>query len=245
MSRISLATILIAITVLISGCSMLRTVEAEYDFTVTDIEGNVYKTVFIGDMEWMAENLRVTRYRDGSRITGGLTPGDWYSSTSGAYTQHDDDMGSAEIYGKLYNWYAVADERGLCPGGWHVPTDEDWKQLEIYLGLTSDDVDEYGSRGTVEGGKLKHVGVKYWTYPNEGATNETGFTALPGAYYGGGYFIGLLGGWWTSTERHEIASWNRMLDNYTAGIFRLSNDKWEGFSVRCVRKIPENSNLNY
>ena len=221
------------------GCTIFRPVEPEYTFTVSDIDGNEYRTIYINDMEWMAENLRVTRYSNGSRIPGGLSVNEWYSASAGAYTKHDDDMRSAEIYGNLYNWYAVSDQRGLCPQGWHVPSDDEWKQLEIYLGITIEEVDEYGKRGATEGGKLKHAGMQYWTYPNAGATNETGFTALPGAYYGGGYFIGLLGSWWTSTERHEIASWNRMLDNYNASIFRLSNDKIEGFSVRCVRKIPE------
>lgn len=240
MNRLFLLSSFILIVVFFAGCALFKTVEPEYGFTVTDIDGNVYRTVYINDMEWMAENLRVTRYRNGGRIPGDLSATEWYRTFSGAYSKHVDDMDSYKIYGNLYNWYAVADERGLCPPGWHVPTDNDWKQLEIYLGLTAYEADEYGNRGTTEGGKLKHKAMQHWTSPNEGATDEVGFSALPGSYYGGGYFIGLIGNWWTATERNEIASWNRMLDNYTAGIYRMSNDKREGFSVRCVRKIPEN-----
>ncbi len=226
--------------ILFSGCSLFRLLDPYDEHTVTDIDGNVYQTVLIGKQEWMAENLRVTHYRNGDTIQGNLRGSDWYSINHGAYFKYDGDMDGDKIYGKLYNWYAVADKRGLCPKGWNVPTDADWKQLEIYLGMPPEEADEYGARGTNEGGKLKEKGV-VWNSPNEGATNETGFSALPGGYVGGFYFIGLFGSWWTATEVHEMNAWSRLLDHYTAKVYRLSNDKGEGFSVRCIRSEMTNN----
>lgn len=235
MVRYFFRLLVFTLAIVLPGCAIFRPHVVDDEFTVTDIDGNVYRTVVIGDQEWMAENLRVKRYRNGDRIQGNISGGDWYNTTDGAYSRYDDDMRSDEIYGKLYNWYAVADERGLCPEGWRVPADAEWKQLEIYLGLTPGEADEYGARGTDEGGKLKKSGTQYWNSPNEGATDETGFAALPGGYVGGFYFIGLFGSWWTSTEVHDMNAWSRLLDHYTAKIYRLSNNKKEGFSVRCIR----------
>ncbi len=228
--------ILATLACFFTGCAIFRKVDPEVEHIVTDIDGNVYPVVLIGEQEWLGENLRVTRYRNGDHIPGIISGNEWYQAEHGAYSKYDGaDLGSTAIYGKLYNWYAVTDKRGLCPSGWHVPADSEWKQLEIYLGLTPGEADEYGARGTDEGGKLKKQGTEYWNSPNEGATNETGFSALPGGYVGGFYFIGLFGSWWTATEIHELNAWSRLLDHYTAKIYRLSNDKREGFSVRCVR----------
>jgi len=236
MTRYLFKYLFLAIIILFSGCAAFRPVDPDVVEKVTDIDGNSYETVTIGEQEWFAENLRVTRYRNGDSINGSLPENEWYSAEEGAYFRYDDDKGSDKIYGKLYNWYAVIDQRSLCPEGWTVPADSDWKQLEIYLGLDPEDADEYGARGTDEGGKLKIKGTTYWTSPNDGATNESGFTALPGGYVGGFYFIGLFGSWWTTTEIHELNAWSRLLDHYTAKIYRLSNDKKEGFSVRCIRE---------
>ena len=148
--------------------------------TVTDIDGNTYQTVKIGDQWWMAENLKVTCYRNGDaipNITDGTT---WASLSTGAYCEYNNDINNVATYGRLYNWYAVTDSRNIAPAGWHVPSDAEWKQLEMYLGMSQSEADATGWRGTDEGGKLKEVGTMHWNSPNTGATNESGFTALPG-----------------------------------------------------------------
>lgn len=137
--------------------------------TVTDYDGNVYQTVLIGDQCWMMENLKVTHYRNGDpipHVTDGVT---WGNLTSGAYCNYNNDEGNVATYGRLYNWYAVDDSRNIAPAGWHVPSDAEWQTLVDYLGGDA-----------VAGGKMKEAGTTHWASPNTGATNESGFTALPG-----------------------------------------------------------------
>ena len=148
--------------------------------TVTDIDGNTYKTVKIGNQIWMAENLKVTHYRNGDIIPNVTNNFEWAYLSTGAWCVHDNDGSYANTYGYLYNWYAVNDIRNIAPEGWHVPTDEEWKELEMYLGMSQTEADDTGYRGTNEGGKLKEAGTTHWETPNTGATNETGFSALPG-----------------------------------------------------------------
>ena len=147
--------------------------------SVTDIDGNVYKTIKIGDQLWMAENLKVTRYNNEDSIPHITDPGMWAELNSGAYSIYENDTNNVSIYGLLYNWHAVTDNRKIAPVGWHVPTDDEWKELEMYLGMSQSDADDVGWRGTDEGGKLKETGTAHWISPNTGATNESGFTALP------------------------------------------------------------------
>ncbi|HCN24393.1 MAG TPA: hypothetical protein DIS65_03375, partial [Candidatus Marinimicrobia bacterium] len=143
--------------------------------TVTDIDGNIYEIVQIGDQLWMAENLKVTHYNDGTEIPTGYSDNDWAGLSTGAYAVYGDNESNADTYGYLYNWYAVDDDRGVCPASWHVPTDGEYTALSDYLGGTS-----------VAGGKLKECTEgscpesEYWYSPNTGATNESGFTGLPG-----------------------------------------------------------------
>jgi uncharacterized protein (TIGR02145 family) len=137
--------------------------------TVTDIDGNIYHTVTIGTQVWMVENLKTTKYRNGDPIPN-VTGNAWAALTTGAYCWYNNDAATYKAtYGALYNWYAVADSRNIAPTGWHVPTDAEWTTLTTFLGGES-----------VAGGKLKETGTNHWTSPNTGATNETGFTALPG-----------------------------------------------------------------
>ncbi len=142
-------TIFIAI-ILVIGCSKQD--------TVTDIDGNVYQTIQIGNQVWMAENLKVTHYRDGTSIQyvqNELTEPDvWETLTTGAYCYYDDSQSNQTTYGNLYNWYAVADSRNIAPEGWHVPTDAEWKELEMALGMSQSEADDAGYRGTNEGSKL-------------------------------------------------------------------------------------------
>jgi len=207
--------------------------------TITDIDENIYKTVKIGNQWWMAENLKVTRYRNGDAIPNVTKGSDWLSLSTGAYCNYDNDGANAAIYGGLYNWYAVSDSRNIAPEGWHVPTDDEWKELEMYLGMSQSEADQIGWRGTDEGDKLKETGNTHWYIPNIGATNESGYTGLPGGYrYIGGNFYGLgyYAYFWSSTGGSlSNDAWFRLLNYYYSGVFRNGNDKRYGFSIRCVR----------
>jgi len=183
------------------------------------------KSVKIGNQIWMAENLNVDYYRNGDPIPTGLSNAQWESTTQGACAIYNDDDSNDKIYGKLYNWYAVSDARGLCPVGWHVPSDDEWTLLTLSLG---------GEK--VAGGKMKSS--TGWNAPNTGATNSSGFTGLPGGdrFNGGPYYtIGDLGYWWSSTELGSNFAWYRGLGYLTSSVYRYSYSKQNGFSVRCVK----------
>jgi uncharacterized protein (TIGR02145 family) len=210
--------------------------------TVTDIDGNVYVTIKIGDQRWMMENLKVTHYRNGDPIPNVTDRGEWAGLATGAYCEYGNDIANVDVYGRLYNWYAVDDGRNIAPEGWHVPTDAEWKQLEMYLGMSQAEADAIGWRGTDEGGKLKEAGTTHWASPNTGATNESGFTALPGGYrsgsgffYGYYYDMGLDARFWSSSEYDDLGAWLRYLGCGYSGVYRGSLDKHYGFSIRCVR----------
>ncbi len=207
--------------------------------TVIDIDGNIYNTVKIGEQWWMAENLKVTHYRNGdgiSNVTGGTT---WAGLTTGAYCEYNNDINNVATYGRLYNWYAVNDARNLAPAGWHVASDEEWKQLEMYLGMSQAQADSVEWRGSNEGGKLKETGTTHWSSPNTGATNVSGFSALPtGSRYDDGNYggIGVYAGFWTSTESSSNGAWNRSLYYLYSGVHRFyGHDQRFGFSVRCIK----------
>ena len=194
--------------------------------SVTDIDGNVYNTVTIGTQVWMKENLKVTKYRNGDAI--GTTTSDISSETSPKYQwAYNGDEGNVATYGRLYTWYAATDSRGLCPTGWHLPTDTEWTTLTDYLG-----------GGSVAGGKMKEAGTTHWSSPNTSADNSSGFTALPGGYrYYFGPFgnIGSYGYWWSATEYNTTSAWYRGLYYGTSDAHRDYYYKDNGFSVRCVR----------
>jgi len=135
-----------------------------------DIDGNVYETIQIGDQLWMAENLKTTHYNNGDEIPYPSNE-DFGSFDEGQYGVYDNDPSNADVYGNLYNFAAVDDDRGLCMEGWHVPSDGEWTVLTDYLGGSS-----------VAGGKMKEEGLDHWNSPNTGATNESGFTGLPAGY---------------------------------------------------------------
>ncbi len=204
--------------------------------SVTDIDGNVYETVQIGDQVWMAENLRVTHYRNGEPIPNVTDDSEWRGLSTGAYCVYNN---SVDTYGFLYNWYATGDTINniIAPEGWHVPTDEDWKELEMYLGMSQSKADDTGWRGKDEGSKLKSTSG--W-YDNGNGTNEVGFTALPGGYRGSGNgvfsSVDSVGYWWSATENRSATAWGRMLGYFAPSILRYLNgyDKNAGCSVRCV-----------
>jgi uncharacterized protein (TIGR02145 family) len=206
--------------------------------TVTDIDGNVYQTVKIGTQWWMAENLKVTHYRNGEAIPNVTDSTEWESLATGAWCSYNNEAGNIATYGLLYNWYTVDDNRNIAPDGWHVPTDEEWKMLEIHLGMSQSEADTTDWRGTDEGGKLKEDGTTHWNNPNTGATNESGFLALPGGYCvitGTFANIGDLAYFWPSTENISNRAWHRVLGYNNSVVYRETSYKRHGFSVRCVR----------
>jgi uncharacterized protein (TIGR02145 family) len=195
--------------------------------TVTDIDGNIYLTIKIGDQWWMMENLKVTHYRNGEPIPNVTDPGAWGGLTTGAYCEYDNDIANVDAYGRLYNWYAVDDSRNIAPAGWHVPSDAEWQTLIDYLGGSG-----------VAGGKMKEAGTAHWDPPNSGATNESGLTALPDGYRNitGNYSnMGINAMLWSSSEYNVSMAQYRYLIYNAPGVFSAYTDKAYGFSVRCVR----------
>lgn len=195
------------------------------DSTCTDIDGNVYRTVRIGTQVWMAENLKTTRYKDGTAIPTGLSDAAWQATTTGAYAIYDNNAANNTTYGKLYNWYAVNTGK-LAPAGWHVPTDAEWTTLTDYLGGAS-----------VAGDKMKATTL--WApYTGITNTNSSGFTGLPAGfrdYYGTYTNVGDYGTFWSSTEYDASNAWHRSLYYNYSSAGRYNGGKEAGFSVRCVR----------
>jgi uncharacterized protein (TIGR02145 family) len=231
---------LFAFLILVScNSSQEKSQPASTSDTVTDIDGNVYKTVKIGNLIWMAENLNVTHFRNGDPIPNHTDDGEWDTPT-GSWCAYDNEIENIEIYGRLYNWFAVNDIRELAPEGWHVPTDQEWQELVDYLGGE-----------TVAGGKMKSPGTLedgsgLWRGSNKDATNESGFSALPAGYrYNHGVFDGLGSNayFWSSTESSGGTAWHRYLYNGNSNIYRHDAGwKQAGYSVRCVkdRAVREN-----
>ncbi|MBT4362772.1 MAG: T9SS type A sorting domain-containing protein [Candidatus Marinimicrobia bacterium] len=229
--------------------------DAQPTGNVSDVDGNVYETIVIGDQEWMVENLKVTHYRNGEPIPNLIENGEWTSTNSGAFCYYNNDTGNADTYGVLYNWFALTDPRGFAPEGWHIPTDEEWKALEMHLGMSHSDADMTGLRGSDEGGKLKETGFMHWISPNSGATNQSGFMALPGSNRNpnSGIFdhagsTGYGTSIWTSSPYDNYRAYWRNLTYNSSQIGReysYSNNKRSGFSVRCVKDTEESDKIAY
>jgi uncharacterized protein (TIGR02145 family) len=191
--------------------------------TVTDIDGNIYTTVLIGNQWWMAENLRTATYANGEPIPNVTNNAAWSQLSSGAWCNFNNSLANDTAYGKLYNLYTTVDPRGLCPTGWHVPSDGEWTVLTDYLGGT-----------LIAGGKMK--ATTDWNAPNTGATNESGFLGLPGGSRNGGNGGFDDGGtWWSSSEFDTDNAWLRSLLSSAIIVYRGYGPKDTGKSVRCVR----------
>jgi uncharacterized protein (TIGR02145 family) len=196
--------------------------------TVYDIDSNLYHAITIGAQIWMAENLKVTSYNDGTDIPLVSEYWAWAYSTTPGYCWYNNEIVNNNPYGAMYNWYAVSTGK-LCPEGWHVPSDNEWTVLTNYLGGLS-----------VAAGKLKETGVSHWNSPNSDATNESKFTAVPGGYrrFSDGSFFSIRdnASYWSSTSDTSPDAWSRAITLYgTTDVRIISNDKSYGISIRCIK----------
>jgi len=195
---------------------------------VTDIDGNTYTSIIIGDQEWVQANLNVATYRNGDPIPQVQDFELWKELETGAWCYYANNTANGPIYGKLYNWYAVNDPRGLAPEGWHVASDAEWSVLAGQFGGDNE-----------SGGALKATGTQYWLAPNSGATNESGFTALPGGIRDSNLDFGQLGEdgtWWTADESSNAFARSRFMEHDNdAALSGYTSRKAIGHAVRCVK----------
>jgi uncharacterized protein (TIGR02145 family) len=217
---------LLGVFIYLSGCN--NDDENNPPSTVTDIDGNVYHTVTIGTQVWMVENLKTTKFNDGTVIPYVSDITEWSNLNTPGYCYYNNDASAyKDVYGALYNWFTVNTGK-LAPAGWHVPTNVEWTTLADYLG-----------GDTIAGGKLKETGTTHWNSPNEGATNESGFTALPaGGRAPDGNFYNQVGNycyWWTTTEYNTQQVWRRMLTYLDINFSETRSYKTDGISVRCIK----------
>ncbi len=207
-----------------------------YGEGLKDRDGNYYKSIIIGDQEWMASNLKVTNYRNGDPIPGVRPDDQWESLSSGGYIWYDHDSATlGDQYGALYNWHAVNDERRLCPEGWRIPKKEDWEELIEYLGGED-----------MAGGKMKSTRTfpdphPRWDDPNTGSSNISGFSGFPAGYrekLGRFVHLGERGFWWSATEHQvsETMAVNAVLNSDSQSILFLFSSKNRGCSVRCIKE---------
>jgi uncharacterized protein (TIGR02145 family) len=198
---------------------------------VADKEGNSYRTAKIGEQTWMAENLRATKYLDGNPIQNVTDINTWTGLNSGAYCVYNNNILNKNVYGVMYNWFAVGDQRKICPVGWHVPSDSEWTILTDFLGGKD-----------IAGMKMKEAGLTHWASPNSGGSNLSGFTALPAGsryssikddFLGMGYYCT----WWSSSENNlnNESAWFRSLSKFNIVVERNNYWKIVGFSVRCIQ----------
>jgi len=203
---------------------LLRT----YSSTMSDIDGNIYNTIIIGTQEWMVENLKVTKYRNGDPIPEVSGDAEWEALTADAYCNMNNDENFAAKFGRLYNWFAVNDNRNVAPAGWHIASYEEWVALINYSGGE-----------LVAGDKLKEAGTANWRTPNPGATNESGFTALPGGFrLNFGDFspnLGTRAAWWSSSENDVSFAFGLFMYHDNSVVHGEPDENNYGFSVRCIK----------
>lgn len=236
--QIIFSSITIAFSLIIQGI-FSETSGQVMQNSITDIDNNIYKMTVIGEQIWLTENLKTTKYNDGTPIPNITDITEWRNSNEPGFVWYDNDISNKYLYGALYNGFAVLTKRELCPAGWRVATDGDWKELENYLGMTNEEANGLVWRGTIEGGKLKQAGTKLWTKPNEGATNESNFNIIPsGRCDSSGKFYDKATGAtiWTSTETSMTCAFYRHFASMDARIGRNPDgDKKFGLAVRCIK----------
>lgn len=195
--------------------------------TVTDIDGNTYRTIKIGTQVWMAENLKTTKYRDGDTIPQVKDGGAWSVDTTGAYCNWNNDINVVPEYGRLYNWYACTNPHKLAPEGWHIPSVSEWGVLIVFLGGDS-----------IAGGSMKDTDTTHWASLNIGATNSSGFTAIAAsARASNGPFFGpnLFAAFWTSLSSNNYLAYKYYIINNSAYIYKEDEYKQQGHNVRCIK----------
>ena len=225
------------------GSSITLNAAAVSPASVTDINGNVYPTVNIGTQTWMQKNLNVSKYKNGDVIPQVSNATQWAALTTGAWCWYNNDSATyAATYGKLYNWYAVNDPRGLAPDGWHVPSDGEWNKLVKYLDASADTVCILCDQNTFAGNSMKEVGTVHWNVPNNGSTNSSGFSSLPGGvrYQAGNYeFRGYSSNYWATNSNGVSNAYYRNNVVGYAGVYRANDgNKLFGLSVRALRNTP-------
>jgi uncharacterized protein (TIGR02145 family) len=221
------------------GDELSFTTLKDIDFkSANDAEGNTYKTVQIGTQLWFAENLKTTKYNDGTAIMNVTDYNQWNNLTSPAYCWYQNNISFKDTFGALYNWYSVNTGK-LCPVGWHIPTDIEWHSLILYLdpSATFNSNESYTA-----GAKMKVTGNEYWIFYPSDATNESGFSALGAGLrnlesvsVGYDYFAGFLGAWWSATEIDVSYAWGRGMNSQYSRVDRSAYLKWFGLSVRCIK----------
>ncbi len=220
---------LICVYFLLVSCSSESTDSNNNDsvLIVSDIDGNQYDLIEICDgKKWTKQNLNVTKYRNGDNIPQVQDPVQWSNLTTGAWCYYANLTENGVVYGKLYNWYAVNDSRGLAPEGTRIPTRDEWIDFAQCLGYEN------------AGGKMKSVGTSLWMAPNEGATNESSFSALPaGLRNNSGTFVFLTKNayWWSITENNSTTAKTRSVTYNVGGVSDYSVEKRSGLSVRCIK----------
>jgi uncharacterized protein (TIGR02145 family) len=232
----SLYLLLFCFSVVFSACKKNTKKEVSKETgTVTDRQGNVYATIKIGDQWWMAENLRVRVYNDSTPIVevkSTVPDSVWANKTVGAFCRIDNR------YGLHYNWFAVSNSKKIAPAGWHIPSDHEWKLLEMQLGMSSPEADKTSWRGENESEKLIPESSTGWPASLVFGTNESGFCALPGGcrlFNGTAGEVAGTGFWWSSTESNASAAWYRNVSTAHKTIFRYYTDKNYGLTIRCVK----------
>ncbi|MCF8236494.1 MAG: T9SS type A sorting domain-containing protein [Bacteroidales bacterium] len=211
--------------------------------TVTDIDGNVYNTVQIGNQCWMKENLKTKTYQNGTLIPNVTDPYEWRNLTSGAYVWYDNDISWKDKYGALYNWFTTVDPNGLCPAGWHVPTHDEWTVLTDYIGGTSsphgNELKSCRQVNSPMGGGCNTSEHPRWNeHETHYGTDDYGFSGLPGGYrftMVGFNYVGNYGGWWSSTEYSSLNAWYLYLFYSYGFVIVTASHERVGFSVRCLR----------
>ena len=213
--------------------------------TVTDIDGNIYNTVQIGNQCWMKENLKTTTYQNGTQIPNITDNGDWENLTSGAYVWYDNDISWKNLYGGLYNWYVTVDANDLCPTGWHVPTHDEWTVLTDFIGGAGEphgnELKSCRQLNSPLGGGCntsKHPRWEEDTFNGNYGTDDYGFSGLPGGIrIPNGVFgnVGYYDTWWSSTEGSSVYAFFLLLSYNQGDVFDDGNNKRNGFSVRCLK----------
>lgn len=200
--------------------------------------GHSYALVGIGDQCWFAENLSTATFANGDTIPNITNNKAWKDLTTAAWADYANDKANGTTYGKLYNWHAVAAAQGLCPKGWHVPDEHEWFAMLNSIDATVNDPNAFSFIGWNAGGRMKTKGTQHWEKPNLGATNESGFSALPSGqlgHHGSFEDLSVKGLWWSASQRDRSESWYYAVTSYSVYPTKESAAKFRGFSVRCVR----------